>query len=63
MLIVSAGYDALDADELATASLQPQDYGRCGQVLEHDGQSFFVVADRAECVAFRCASDPACAFS
>ena len=28
LLIVSAGYDALDADELATASLQPEDFGR-----------------------------------
>lgn len=28
LVIVSAGYDALEADELATASLQPQDYGR-----------------------------------
>lgn len=28
LVIVSAGYDALEADELATASLQPEDYGR-----------------------------------
>ncbi|CAN0388880.1 unnamed protein product [Ascophyllum nodosum] len=30
LLIVSAGYDALEADELATASLQPEDYARMG---------------------------------
>lgn len=28
LVVVSAGYDALEADELATASLQPEDYGR-----------------------------------
>ena len=28
LVIVSAGYDALEADELATASLQPEDFGR-----------------------------------
>ncbi|CAB1098407.1 unnamed protein product [Ectocarpus sp. CCAP 1310/34] len=30
MVLVSAGYDALEADELATASLQPKDYERMG---------------------------------
>eukprot|EP00903_Cladosiphon_okamuranus_P011457 g10791.t1 len=34
IVIVSAGYDALDADELATASLQPQDFGRMGRRLK-----------------------------
>eukprot|EP00904_Undaria_pinnatifida_P010795 jgi/Undpi1/6846/HiC_scaffold_21.g09322.m1 len=34
LLIVSAGYDALDADELATASLQPEDFGRIGRRLK-----------------------------
>lgn len=28
LVLISAGYDALEADELATASLQPTDYGR-----------------------------------
>eukprot|EP00752_Nemacystus_decipiens_P018681 g16746.t1 len=33
LVIVSAGYDALEADELATASLQPEDYRRMGRRL------------------------------
>lgn len=33
VVIVSAGYDALDADELATASLMPDDFGRMGRRL------------------------------
>ncbi|CAN0256302.1 unnamed protein product [Pylaiella littoralis] len=33
LVIVSAGYDALEADELATASLQPEDFGRMGKRL------------------------------
>ncbi|CAN0389616.1 unnamed protein product, partial [Scytosiphon promiscuus] len=34
LVIVSAGYDALEADELATASLQPEDYARMGKRLQ-----------------------------
>lgn len=34
VVIVSAGYDALEADELATASLQPEDYGRSVEWLK-----------------------------
>ncbi|CAM9630866.1 unnamed protein product [Ectocarpus sp. 6 AP-2014] len=34
LVLVSAGYDALEADELATASLQPKDYGRMGKRLK-----------------------------